>query len=124
MSSSTLVTGVETVTRHVSVIFLSTVVTVIVAVPFEIAVTRPPATVATEELLLDHATFVFEAFEGRIVAVSVELPPGFRLNVSTLSETPVTATLLWPPQAVANSRIANEMMDRKVRKWFFIRIPQ
>jgi hypothetical protein len=47
------------------------VVTVIVAVPFDTAVTKPPTTVATDVLLLHQTTVWLVAFEGETVAVSV-----------------------------------------------------
>ena len=64
-------TGISTVTSHVAVLPPSTVVTVMVAVPFAFAVTTPFATVATAGLLLSHVTALFVAFAGATVAASV-----------------------------------------------------
>ena len=67
--------GVGTVTVQVAVLLPSSVVTVIVAVPAETAVTTPSVTVATLELDEDHVTFWLSALDGEIVAVNVsELP--------------------------------------------------
>ena len=57
-----------TATVQVAVLPPSAVVTVIVVVPAERAVTVPFATVATEVLLLLHVTFRFVAPEGAMVA--------------------------------------------------------
>ena len=64
--------GADTVTEHVALLLLpSVVVAVIVAVPFDLAVTRPLAsTVATAVLLLVHVTDLFVALVGNTVAVS------------------------------------------------------
>ena len=61
-----------TVTAHVAVFAPSAVFTVIVADPAALAVTTPELeTVATDVLLVDQVTDLFEAFEGVTVAVSV-----------------------------------------------------
>ena len=55
-------------TVHVAVSPLE-VRAVIVAVPADTPVTVPLETVATEELLVDHVTVLFVAFDGDTVAV-------------------------------------------------------
>jgi hypothetical protein len=68
--------GLVTVTVHVDVLFPSSVVTVIVAVPASTAVTVPLAlTVATDVLLLVHVTFLFVAFDGLIYETIVSVFP-------------------------------------------------
>jgi hypothetical protein len=72
----TLVIGTDTVTEAVSEIPPSTAKTVIAVDPAEIPVTTPDVlTVATDVLLLYHATLLFVAFEGVIVAVNVNVLP-------------------------------------------------
>ena len=80
-----------TVTLQVAVLFPSSVVTVMVAVPSETAVTRPDEeTVATDVKLDFQLTFLFVALEGLTVAVSCPVWP-FDRDISVLfSETPVT----------------------------------
>jgi hypothetical protein len=128
----TPVTGMSvTVTMHCAVLAPSAVVTVMVAAPLETALTvavRPLAlTVATDVLLLDHVIFLFVAFDGWIVAVSVSLPPtGMSADV-LLSATPVTAIVeggagsLPPPLHELNRSTARDMMVNTMRrKWFFM----
>ena len=74
LSNDTLVTGytfATTVTLQVAVLAPSSVFAVMVAVPGAIAVTTPPLTDATEELLEIHRIVLFSASEGEIVAVMV-----------------------------------------------------
>ena len=74
LSNDTLVTGytfATTVTLQVAVLAPSSVFAVMVAVPGAIAVTTPPLTDATEELLEIHRIVLFSASEGEIVAVIV-----------------------------------------------------
>jgi hypothetical protein len=89
-----------TVTEQVAVLLPSKVVTVIVALPAETALTVPPDTVATDVLLLLHDTFLFVALEGETVALSVWLPPTVKDKLVVLRLTPVTATVLLPPVTV------------------------
>jgi hypothetical protein len=91
----TPVTEVVTVTTLVAVWLPSTVVTVIVAVPFAMAVTTPEdETVATPVLLLVYVTFWFEAVEGDIVGVTVPVaPPTFNASVDGANVTPVTGVV-------------------------------
>ena len=64
--------GLDTVTEQVAFLPPSLVVTLIVAVPAALAVTRPDAeTVATEALLEDQVTDLSVALEGVTVAVKV-----------------------------------------------------
>ena len=70
----------------------SVVVTVIVVVPAEMALTVPLLTEATAGLLLVHVTDLSDALLGAIVAVSVSLPPICRSNEDLFRLTPVTAT--------------------------------
>ena len=86
------VTNCLTVTVQVPFLPLPSVaVQVMVQVPRETAVTTPLAfTIATLSSLLVHVTFLFEALEGRIVAVSWDVVPVFRLRVDLESVMPVT----------------------------------
>ena len=69
LTLSTAIVGSVTVTLQVAVLFPSSVVAVIVAVPAAIAVTLPvKSTVATLELLLVHVTFLFVAFVGTTIS--------------------------------------------------------
>ena len=87
----TPVTGTVTVTEHVAVLLPSAVVTVIVAVPAAMAVTKPDVeTVATDVLLLFQVTFLFVALEGETVAVSVSVALGARVREVLFKLTPVT----------------------------------
>jgi hypothetical protein len=74
LSSDTPVTAITvwfTVTWHVAALLPSSVVTVIVAVPGETAVTQPfDETVATDVELDFQFTFLFVALSGKTVAVS------------------------------------------------------
>jgi hypothetical protein len=94
----TLVTGTGaavaavTVTAQVAVLFPSAVVTVIVAVPADLAVTVPPDTVATSELLVVQLTFLFVASPGLTVAVRVSVPPAARERLVLFRLTPLTDT--------------------------------
>lgn len=81
-------------TVQVSVNPPSCVVTVITADPADTPVTTPFETVATEELLVDHETVLFVAFDGATVSVSVVVLPISTESVDLSSETPVTGTLL------------------------------
>lgn len=86
--------SVLTVTVQEAVLFPSAVLTVIVAVPADFAVTTPlDETVAT--LVFDelHVTFLLVAFEGDTVAVSVSVEPVFNVVLVLLSDTPVTETV-------------------------------
>jgi hypothetical protein len=81
-----------TVTAQVAVLLPSCVVTVIVALPADTAVTTPFVTVATEEALLLHVTLLFVAFAGKTVTVNVSEAPTVRLSVVLFKVTPVTGT--------------------------------
>ena len=85
-------TGISTVILQVALVLPSSVVTVMVAVPFATAVTTPLLlTLATEVLLLDHVTFLFVALSGKIVAVSVVVAPALvSVAEDLLSATPIT----------------------------------
>ena len=66
--------------------------TVIVAVPAEIATIFPLAsTVAMLEFEVDHVTVLLGAFGGLTVAVSVEFCPSSKDKLPVLILTPVTA---------------------------------
>jgi hypothetical protein len=91
----TLVTGTAaatTVKAQVAVLFPSTVVTVIVAVPTDTAVTVPLDTVATAELLVAQFTFLFVASPGLTVALRVPFPPTARERLVLFRLTPLTET--------------------------------
>ena len=81
-----------TVTEQVAIFPPSTVLTVIVAVPAEIAETVPPDTVATEELLVAQLTLLFVALLGLTVAVRVSEPSTVKERLVLLRVTPVTDT--------------------------------
>ena len=82
-----------TVTTQVAVRAPSCVVTVMVAVPCDTAVTTPLVfTVAIAELLVLHVTLRLVAFWGSTVGVSVWLCPTARVVALVLSVTLVTAT--------------------------------
>lgn len=95
--SSTPVTetvGAETVTTQAAFLPPSLVVAVIVAVPADLAVTKPEEeTVATEVLLDDQVTDLFVALEGVTVAVSVWVSPTVMDRDVSLRVTPVTDTI-------------------------------
>ena len=83
-----------TVTVHFAVFPPSFVLTVIVAVPADLAVTTPePDTVATDVLLDDQETFLLVAFEGVTVAVRVCVSPTVMDRDVLFRETPVTGTV-------------------------------
>ena len=85
--------GVDTVTEHVALLLLpSVVVAVIVAVPLPFAVTTPLLLmVATLVLLLVHLRFLFVALSGLTVAVSVCVALSVeKFRDVLLRETPVT----------------------------------
>jgi hypothetical protein len=90
----------ETLTAQVAVLFPSKVVTVMVALPAETALTVPPDTLATALLLLLHDTFLLVALEGETVALRVSLAPTVIDRLDRLRLTPVTATVLLPPVTV------------------------
>lgn len=95
LDSVTPVTGLVTVTAQEAVLLPSVVVTVIVAEPAEIAVTKPEElTVATEALEELQETDAFEALAGETVAVSDDVAPTDRLREELESDTFVTATVL------------------------------
>jgi len=81
-----------TVTVQNAVLPPSTVVTMIIADPAALAVTKPFAIVATPLLLLLHVTFWLLALDGVITAVRVSVPPITRF-VDALMDTLVTAIL-------------------------------
>ncbi|GHU98379.1 hypothetical protein FACS1894211_02030 [Clostridia bacterium] len=83
-----------TVTVQVAVLLPSVVVTVIVAVPAETAVTVPFDTIATElfEDVQDIALFV--ALLGATVAVKVKSPPVVNVLFVSFNVTPVTETVI------------------------------
>ena len=84
----TPVTGTETLTVHFAVFLPSAVVAVITACPPETALITPAAeTVATFVFELVQITFLFEAFAGRTVALSVPVWPALRFIALTLSST-------------------------------------
>ena len=67
--------SVTTTTSHLAVWFPSSVVTVMVALPAETAVTVPFSTVATAVLFELHLTLLFVTSEGITVAVKVSVAP-------------------------------------------------
>ena len=80
-----------TVIAQVAVLFPSSVVTVIFAVPADAAVTNPLSfTVATASLLLLHATVLLLALAGATVAVSCVVAVTFIVVSVLFRETPVT----------------------------------
>ena len=83
---------VVTVTVQVAVLFPSSVLTVMVAVPAALADTKPDVfTVATFVLLLLHVTFLLVALAGCTVGDSCSVPPTI-IEVEVLfNDTPVTA---------------------------------
>ncbi len=70
----------------------SSVVTVIVVVPFLKGVTMPFSTVAMVLSLLDQVTFLFVAVSGENIGVNVRVSPVPMLAVSLSSAMPVTGT--------------------------------
>jgi hypothetical protein len=86
------------------------VVTVIVALPAAIAVTRPELfTVATEVLLLLQLTFLLVASDGCTVAVSCPVCPTVKLKLVGLTVTPVTGIVDDPEFTVTFSKTAVEV---------------
>lgn len=82
-----------TVTVQLAVLPPSTVVAVMVAVPVPVAVTFPFAsTMATFSLLDFHVTFLFVAFVGLNVTVSLDTPLYWSDSAVLLSVIPVTET--------------------------------
>ena len=79
-----------TVTLHVAVLWPSTVVTVISALPAPTAVTSPFVTVATLSLLVLHVTSWFTAFAGFTSAVKVRFSSSLSWRVAGDTSTPVT----------------------------------
>lgn len=95
LESVTPVTGLVTVTTQEAVLLPSVVVTVIVAEPAEIAVTKPEElTVATEALEELQEIDAFEALAGETVAVSDDVAPTDRLREELERDTLVTAMVL------------------------------
>jgi hypothetical protein len=88
----TVVAGVLTVTLHVAVLLPSSVVTVMVALPAETALTTPLDTVATDVLLDFHVTFLLVASDGEMVGVSLVSEPVSKAIEVLSSDTPVTLT--------------------------------
>jgi hypothetical protein len=85
----------EMLTEQVAVLLPSAVLTVIIALPVETALTWPLAdTVATAVLLLLHNTYWFVALAGATVAVKVSEPPTVSESAALFKETPVTGTLV------------------------------
>jgi hypothetical protein len=81
----------ETVTVQIAVLLPSEVVTVMVELPTEIAVTVPvDDTVATAGTLLLHVTFWLVALEGEMLANNVSVPPTVRLVDDLFKVTLVT----------------------------------
>ena len=106
-------TGAVTTTSHVAVWLPSSVVTVMVAVPPDTAVTVPFSTVATDVLFELHLTFWFVASEGRTVAVKVAVAPLTKGNSVCESVTPVADTVtvtshvaVWLPSSVVAVMVA------------------
>jgi hypothetical protein len=82
-----------TVTIQFAVLFPSSVVTVIVAVPTDIAFTSPPVlTDTTAVLLLLHITFLLEALAGDIVADNCCVAFTIKEAEIGFTDTPVTGT--------------------------------
>ena len=80
-------------TSHSSMNPPSVVVTVIVAVPGEIAVTRPFSSTVAAALLDDQAIDLSVASAGETSAVNCAVPPVAIDRLFSLSETPVTGTV-------------------------------
>ena len=89
----TPVADTVTVTSHVAVWLPSSVVTVIVALPPDTAVTMPFFTVATAVLFELHLTFWFVASEGTTVALKVAVASLAKGNSVCESVTPVAGTV-------------------------------
>ena len=91
----TVITDGDTVTVQDAVLFPSSVVTVMVAVPAFSAVTLPLLTVATEVLSDFHVIFLLVAFAGDTVAVRVAESPTFRSKDDLSKEISVTETVVF-----------------------------
>ena len=103
-----------TVTRQDALKPPSSVVTVIVVVPFLRGVTMPFSTVATVLSLLDQVTFLFVAVSGENIGVNVRVSPVPMLAVSLSSAMPVTGTGLFStvtlPFEISNAISSNEIL--------------
>lgn len=86
-----VVDSCSTVTSHVAVLLPSAVVTVIVALPAETAVTTPLETVATDVFNDVQVTVLLVAFSGATVAVKVSVAPTSSVVSVLFKLTPVTA---------------------------------
>jgi hypothetical protein len=82
------------------------VVTVIVALPAETALTVPLLTVATALLLLLQNTFLLVALLGLTVALSVSLPPTVKDRLDLLRLTLETFTVLLPEGVMVTAQVA------------------
>jgi hypothetical protein len=119
---SALVMGVSsglllalTVTMQESVLPPSTVVTVIVALPTAMPLTKPvEETMATAELLLLHDTALFAALEGEMVAVNVSVPPTRMTAAFSFKATPVTETVVVPGSSLPN-KSSHPVSDREAK---------
>ena len=119
--------GSMTVTLHVAVFPPSSVLTVIVAVPFAIPFTSPDEdTVATNELLLAQVTFLFVAFSGRMVGFSVAVLPTLssRFDLSremlfTLMTSSVTVKEPLSLWKVASTMPSIRSFPMTYHEWFF-----
>jgi hypothetical protein len=98
--TATVLLPLVTVMEQVAVLLPSKVVTVITALPADMALTVPLFTAATAVLLLLHHTFLFVALEGATVAVNVSEEPTVIVADDLFKVTPVTATVLLPPVTV------------------------
>jgi hypothetical protein len=116
----TLVTGTgtgATVTEQVAVLLPSAVVTVMVALPADTAVTLPlEDTVATEGALLIHVTVLTVASEGVTAALKASEPPAKRLSDAGLIDTPVTA--VKPSSSSQDAKVS--AIAAKIINIFFI----
>ena len=91
VSPMTVTTGAVTITVADAVTLEPSVLAaVIVATPVPTAVTIPPDTVATDELLVDHDSVLVVAFTGRMDAVKEDVCEVVRARVVELSVIPVT----------------------------------
>jgi hypothetical protein len=87
-------TGMVTVIEEVAVLFPSAVVTVIIAIPAETAVTIPVELTDAIPFLSDfHVTDLFEAFDGVTTAVNCCFEPTFKVTDSGDKVIPVTGTV-------------------------------
>ena len=97
LSRLTLSTGMTfalTVTTHVAFLPPSFVVTVIVAIPTDFAVTasKDDDTVATDVSLDDQVTDLSEAFDGVTVAINEYVSPSVKVSEVGIKDTDSTAT--------------------------------